>query len=760
MNRRDSKRKSHQECSSPVVGGSGSGRGKGVPRNIRRRMTCPSPQEINRAKAMMSSMGTLTKGASLEELIESCVQCFDLEGKLSRVGQVVHMTLMMHCWVVPSSVLAKKLLSLYRDCPTDRRDQMRPRICFFVRYWITQFPAAFKGDPKLEEVMADFWEMVKNEGEETHCQLIDTANILPHDWSRKFTLQVTPNCVKKRKVSLLFDHLEPDELAEHLSYLEFKNFCRVSYLDYRSYVVHGSVRDNPALERSVSLCNGISQWVQLMILSRPKPQQRAEVFIKFIRVAQKLRQLQNFNTLMAVIGGLSHSSISRLKETSSILPQDVNKALSEMTELLSSSSNYGWYRRVYADCSGFKIPILGVHLKDLVSLNEALPDYLEDNKINLSKLQRVYGNVSELLQVQSASPPFQANKDLLHLLTLSLDLYYTEDEIYELSYAKEPRNPKIQPATPAKPPVIADWASGVAPRHNPATISKHVKQMVDSVMQNYDHNQDGYIAQEDFEKIVASFPFSYCPQDREREGLISRDEITSYLMRGISICAKLGLNFVHNFQETTYKKPTFCYTCSGFLWGVIKQGYRCRDCGVNCHRHCKDVVPQECKKRFKMSTSDSSFPSCPSTPSGSDTNSKSQSWSSEEETCVFPHGEGAEPGEDPRDHTALPSGGGPALRTPMRSDRSTQTKPGVWREAGGSEDTQLDSVALLDRLQAAEKVMECLTLENAAHCATHSCVQGEIEQLRARGSTLITEPPVSLLLGKMETLHLRRDSKI
>lgn len=34
--------------------------------------------------------------------------------------------------------------------------------------------------------------------------------------------------VKKRKVSLIFDHMEPDEMAEHLSYLEFKNFCNVS----------------------------------------------------------------------------------------------------------------------------------------------------------------------------------------------------------------------------------------------------------------------------------------------------------------------------------------------------------------------------------------------------------------------------------------------------------------------------------------------------------------------------------------------------
>jgi len=40
---------------------------------------------------------------------------------------------------------------------------------------------------------------------------------------------------------------------------------------------------------------------------------------------QKLRALQNFNTLMAVIGGLCHSSISRLKDTASLLSSDVTK---------------------------------------------------------------------------------------------------------------------------------------------------------------------------------------------------------------------------------------------------------------------------------------------------------------------------------------------------------------------------------------------------------------------------------------------------
>uniref|UniRef100_A0A3B4DGW0 RAS guanyl releasing protein 4 n=1 Tax=Pygocentrus nattereri TaxID=42514 RepID=A0A3B4DGW0_PYGNA len=637
-------------------------------RAIQRRMTCPSPQEINRV-LQSPSAPSITRSASLEELIQRCLHCFDTEGKLSRGIQQVNMTLMMHNWVVPSHVFAHKLLSLYPkliyfDCPVDKRAQRRPQICHFIRHWIAQFPLVFETDPLLEEVMGDLWALVRVE-KDSHCHLIDTPYLNP-----PVNVSQAPSpLVKKRKVSLLFDHMEADEMAEHLSYLEFKNFCSVSFLDYRSYVVHGSVRNNPALERSVMLCNGVSQWVQLMILNRHTPQQRAEVFTKFIHVAQKLRALQNFNTLMAVIGGLCHSSISRLKDTASLLSSDITKSLSELTELLSSYSNYTNYRRVYSECTGFKVPILGVHLKDLISLNEALPDYLEDDKINLGKLQHLYSNISDLLTIHKCKPPFEANKDLLHLLTLSLDLYYTEDEIYELSYAKEPKNPKIQPVTPVKPPVVAEWGSGVAPRLDPDTISKHVKQMVDSIMKNYDLNMDGYISLEEFEKIAANFPFSFCTHDSDREGEISREEITSYFMRGMSVCAKLGFNLhnLHNFHETTYKRPTFCDTCGGFLWGVIKQGYHCKDCGVNCHKHCKDLVAMECMKRFKVSGG-----SCPCTPGpGSGLRPKGNSWSSEEDTFVFPHGNGS---ENSKGHTSPESDAeGNTL-----SDRSTQTDPGVW----------------------------------------------------------------------------------
>uniref|UniRef100_A0A8C7W5S4 RAS guanyl-releasing protein 1 n=1 Tax=Oncorhynchus mykiss TaxID=8022 RepID=A0A8C7W5S4_ONCMY len=557
----------------------------------------PNLAQMTQGKVMMS-LGHYTKGASWEELIQACIQSFDAEGCVCGSSHLMNITLTMHRLLMSSSDLLEKLISLY---PLPSRPNALSLICYFIRYWIQEFWTMFRLHSSLSDSMEQFQDLVRDQGQERLCPLLQTKWINDRHWSQKPSQRIKANSSKKRKVSLLFDHLEPIELAEHLTYLEFKSFCRISFADYQNYIRSCCMKDNPMMERSITLCNGISQWVQLMVLSRPTAQLRAEVFTKFIHVAQSLHLMHNFNTLMAVVGGLCHSSISRLKETSLHVSHEVTKVLNEMTDLLSSCRNYDNYRQVYSRCAGFKIPILGVHLKDLISVNEAMSDYVEDNKVNVQKLQALYNHINELIQLQQITPQLDANKDLVHLLTLSLDLYYTDDEIYELSYTREPKNSKAPPATPSRPPVVVEWASGVAPKPDPKTISKHVQRMVDSVFKNYDHDENGYISQGDFEKIAASFPFSFCVMDKEKEGLISREEITAYFMRASVICSKLGLGFVHNFQETTYMKPTFCDNCSGFLWGVIKQGYRCRDCGMNCHRLCKDQVAFECKKNAKVS---------------------------------------------------------------------------------------------------------------------------------------------------------------
>lgn len=53
--------------------------------------------------------------------------------------------------------------------------------------------------------------------------------------------------------------------------------------------MHGCTVDNPILERFITLFNSVSQWIQLMVLSKPTAPQRAAVISHFIRVAQVCR---------------------------------------------------------------------------------------------------------------------------------------------------------------------------------------------------------------------------------------------------------------------------------------------------------------------------------------------------------------------------------------------------------------------------------------------------------------------------------------
>nr|XP_051702665.1 RAS guanyl-releasing protein 4 isoform X2 [Oryctolagus cuniculus] len=610
MNRKDSKRKSHQECT-------GKPGGRGHPRPARRHKTCPSPREISKVMASLH-LGILSEGGcSEEELLEQCIQCFDSAGSLRRGDHVLNMALAMHSWVLPSADLAARLLTSYQKATGDTQELRRLQICHLVRYWLAQHPEALHQEPHLEEVISRFWATVARDGNSAQRSLRD-SNLLSPGGPGPPPPMNSPGLSKKRKVSLLFDHLEARELAQHLTYLEFRSFQAITPQDLRDYVLQGSVRGCPALEGSVAFSNSVSRWVQVMVLSRPGPAQRAQVLDKFIQVAQWLRQLQNFNTLMAVTGGLCHSAISRLKDSHTHLSPDSTKALLELTELLSSRNNYAHYRRTWVDCRGFRLPILGVHLKDLVSLHEAQPDRLPDGRLHLHKLNSLYLRLQELAALQGQRPPYSANEDLLHLLT---------------------------PPSPFKAPLVVEWAPGVMPKPDKATLGRHVEQLVEvsrglragrgglggktsicialhleegsggpgklglglpsralakSVFKNYDPEGRGTISQEDFERLSGNFPFA-ChglhPPPCQGSGSFSREELTGYLLRASAICAKLGLAFLHTFHEVTFRRPTFCDSCSGFLWGVIKQGYRCRDCGLCCHKHCRDQVKVECKKR-------------------------------------------------------------------------------------------------------------------------------------------------------------------
>ncbi|VDO63318.1 unnamed protein product [Haemonchus placei] len=487
-----------------------------------------------------------------------------------------------------------KVLLLLASLIARPLQKSRIGLCLAVVYWIRRFPHHFDGQQSLQQLAVRFRTLASDVPEETR-EMIDVSNLPSYAWLRALSVRQPV----ARQVSLSFEQWSPEDISTSLSHIDYKVLSRISVTELKRYVKDGSPANTPMLERSISIFNNLSNWVQIMVLSKTTPKERAIMVTKFVNVGKHLRKLCNFNTLMAVIGGITHSNISRLSKTNSQLAPETRKELNQLTNLLSVQSNFGEYRKALNSLgSHFRIPIIGVHLKDLVAATCCGANFDKTMTVSLRRLYRLATLLSHFMIFNQRQHNFpEANLDLINTLKVSLDIRYNDEDIYELSLRREPRT--FMTFQPSPPVVFAEWASGVSATLDPETVNKHVTAMVDAVFKHYDHDRDGYISQAEFRQISGNFPFidPFGTIDLDRDGQISHEELKAYFVKANNTSVDFRLGFKHNFHETTFLAPTSCGHCGRLLWGLIRQGWKCKDCGLAVHSDCKANAVAECRRK-------------------------------------------------------------------------------------------------------------------------------------------------------------------
>ncbi|XP_078517763.1 protein kinase C delta type isoform X6 [Lissotriton helveticus] len=76
---------------------------------------------------------------------------------------------------------------------------------------------------------------------------------------------------------------------------------------------------------------------------------------------------------------------------------------------------------------------------------------------------------------------------------------------------------------------------------------------------------------------------------REDEGLVTINR-----RRGAIKQAKIHYIKNHEFTAIFFRQPTFCSVCKEFVWGLNKQGYKCRQCNAAIHKKCIDKIIGRC----------------------------------------------------------------------------------------------------------------------------------------------------------------------
>ncbi|CRL04082.1 CLUMA_CG017196, isoform A, partial [Clunio marinus] len=63
---------------------------------------------------------------------------------------------------------------------------------------------------------------------------------------------------------------------------------------------------------------------------------------------------------------------------------------------------------------------------------------------------------------------------------------------------------------------------------------------------------------------------------------------------------RFKIDLPHRFKVYTFMSPTFCDHCGSLLYGFFRQGLKCEDCDVNCHKKCEKLAANLCGVNQKL----------------------------------------------------------------------------------------------------------------------------------------------------------------
>ncbi|KAI7897374.1 ras guanine nucleotide exchange factor domain-containing protein [Mucor mucedo] len=237
-------------------------------------------------------------------------------------------------------------------------------------------------------------------------------------------------------------------VADQLTWIESELFSKIKPREFIRNIWNTPVSDKRSsllscsntVLASIAHFNFISAWVVTVIVTQSRLSKRVALLQKFMSIAVELRNLNNYNTLMAILAGINSASVLRLKQTrQGVATKKVYKQFQSLERLMSTDKSFSSYRMALkASSSGAPgIPYLGIHTQDLVSLAEANKDFRADGTIHWEKFRLMGETIMATMKFKCPSYTIEPDAKLLAFIA---DTYIlSEDDQYKLSTTIEPR---------------------------------------------------------------------------------------------------------------------------------------------------------------------------------------------------------------------------------------------------------------------------------------------------------------------------------
>ena len=223
-----------------------------------------------------------------------------------------------------------------------------------------------------------------------------------------------------------------EEIAKNLTLISYKLLSSVNMNELWNC---NFSKDNKN-EKAPNIMKIIDRFDKLVlfiiedICSYNDPKIRANAITKWAEIADKCRELYNFNDILIINNCLNHTYIKKLVKTWKKLPKKTINLIDDLNKFCTNQQCYINIRKAIVNCkSRAYIPYLGILLEEIVDIEKKYDYFLTGNIFNCIKIQKIYYAVSKFFEFKNYSFTFTQLNDLKILNQLNPK---SEEEIEEL----------------------------------------------------------------------------------------------------------------------------------------------------------------------------------------------------------------------------------------------------------------------------------------------------------------------------------------
>ena len=277
---------------------------------------------------------------------------------------------------------------------------------------------------------------------------------------------------KEGKTQCTILDFDPLELARQLTIIESKLFCEIQPEELLALEWTKKAGKSVNVKAMSTLSNDLANLVIDTILHLEDVKRRAVVIKHWIKIASRCLELNNYDSLMAILASLNTSMVARLKKTWELVSIKTKARFDDLKLITDHARNYAVLRQRLQDHVAPCIPFVGMYLTDLTFVDAGngatrqLPGECGEDGITVINFDKHMKVAKIIGQLQSFQVPYRLTPvpEMQEWMESQIQRMHSNDQVNPQSFHRqslllEPRDPPR--VVKAGPPPVNSSASSI-----------------------------------------------------------------------------------------------------------------------------------------------------------------------------------------------------------------------------------------------------------------------------------------------------------